>query len=85
MDKNNEYAGVEDKFVPESEKYESEDKTKSRETEKKVKKAVLIGYICFASIIVIFMIFMFVFVFRIFNISFCIFNKNFNNADKIIN
>ena len=56
MDKNNEYVGVDDKFVPENEKNESEEKAKEREITKKATKSVIVGYVCFISVIALFII-----------------------------
>lgn len=71
MKKNSEYVGVDEKFIPENEKYVDEsllgNKEESKKTIKKVAKGIGIGYLCFIGFVAIFMIGIIIFGFTMFN------------------
>ena len=73
MKKNGEYVGVDEKFIPENEKYVDEsllgNKEESARKIKKTAKTIGIGYICFFFLIFAFMIGMMIFGFTSFNKS----------------
>ena len=66
MKKNGEYAGVDEKYIPEDEKYVDESllgsKEESTQKIKKVAKGIVIGYLVFLSIIIIIIVGSFIFV-----------------------
>lgn len=65
MKKNGEYVGVDEKFIPEDEKFVDEsvlgDKEESKRKIKKVAKGIGIGYLVFLSIIIIMIVSIFIF------------------------
>lgn len=71
MKKNGEYVGVDEKFIPENEKYVDEsllgNKEESKKTIKKVAKGIGIGYLVYIGFILAFVIGMMIFVFTMFN------------------
>ena len=86
MKKNSEYVGVDEKFIPEEEKYvddsilgdkeEAKEKVKNYvEKSRKNAKKIIIGYLCFAAIIGI----------MIFASMFSVFSKVSKMQDKILN
>ena len=89
MDKNTEYVGVDDKFVPENDQNEN---NKNENVKNDGKKALTIGIVCFAAVIGIVFIITFVFIFKIFSVSLGFFNKadkmmdrTLNTTDKVVN
>ena len=89
MDKNTEYVGVDDKFVPENDQNEN---NKNEKVKNDGKKALTIGIVCFAAVIGIVFIITFVFIFKIFSVSLGFFNKadkmmdrTLNTTDKVVN
>lgn len=75
MKKNGEYVGVDEKFVPENEKYVDESLLGDKEKTRKTLKKVGIGYICFMGLLFIGIITLFIF-------GFMMFGKVFNRVDK---
>lgn len=75
MKKNGEYVGVDEKFIPENEKYVDESLLGNKEKTRKTLKKVGIGYICFMGLLFIGIITIFIF-------GFMMFGKVFNKVDK---
>lgn len=73
MKKNGEFAGIDEKYIPEGEKYVDEsllgDKDQTKKTVTKVAKGVGIGYLCFIGIILLLVIGGFIFCFTMFSKS----------------
>lgn len=66
MKKNGEYVGVDDKFIPEDEKYVDEsllgNKEETKKTVKKVAKGIGIGYLVFIGIFLVIFVSIFIFI-----------------------
>ena len=82
MKKNGEYVGVDDKYIPENEKYVDDsllgDKQINQENVKKVAKKIGMGYLIFIGLIIAVPIGLMIF--------FCIkFNNNFNKSKNMFN
>lgn len=79
MKKNGEFVGVDEKFIPEDEKYVDEsllgNKEETKEKVKKVAKGIGIGYLCFIGFIVILTIGIMIFGFTMFNKTMNIFTE----------
>ena len=98
MKKNGEFAGVDEKYIPEDEKYVDESLLGNREQTKKsvtkVAKGIGIGYLCFIGIIFLLVIGVFIFCFSMFSKSMSIFDdtkaqigsvvQDMNKEDSII-
>lgn len=61
MKKNGEYVGVDEKFIPENEKYVDESLLGDKEKAKKTAKRFTVGYLCFVFLIFAFVIGMVIF------------------------
>lgn len=72
MKKNSEFVGVDDKFIPEDEKYVDESILGNKQEARKTIKKIGIGYLCYVAIIFVLVITMIIFIFSTF---FKIFDK----------
>lgn len=81
MKKNEEFAGIDEKYIPEDEKNINESVSGSKEKMSNTTKAIIIGGICFGAIVLAIIIFIVSIPFRIFNTS----SKFINNALDISN
>ena len=81
MKKNEEFAGIDEKYIPEDEKNINESVSGSKEKMSNTTKAIIIGGICFGAIVLAILIFIVSIPFRIFNTS----SKFINNALDISN
>lgn len=88
MKKSGEFAGVDEKYIPEGEKYVDEsllgNKEETKKTVTKVAKGIGIGYLCVIGIIILLVIGVFIFCFSMFSKSMSIFDDAKDQISSVV-
>lgn len=88
MKKNGEFAGIDEKYIPEDEKYVDEsllgNKEQTKKTVTKVAKGIGIGYLCFIGVVFLLVIGVFIFCFSMFSKSMSIFDDTKDQIGSVV-